>query len=218
MNPNLIRYSQQQCRQENDWTRSELLFLEQVWGPAFQYDYHGLQAGFPYEVCEESHKAHQDWVQFMYNRFNLKLLIEITDCPLLSSSISQEELNKRWTAHNQLVLSGWLVLRFSADQVENEPHHCQRQIKQAIGHWWSQQSKTELQPQDADIWKLRRSLLIQMARQRNGILKPRDVADAFQMTSRAAVNWLKRFQAEGIFIGEASNHNRLTRYRLSSHA
>lgn len=218
MNPNLVKYIEQFEREaarkgsfRKKLGHAELMFLELVWGPAFHYDYTGLQAEYPVQ----DFKGGQRFADFVYIRGNLKLVIEIDGFTTHARDISPGDFDDHLTRQNELVLSGWFLLRFSARQVEKHPQLCQGQLKQAIGHWWSM-NQGHLLPEDADVWKLRKSLLIQMARQRNGFLKPRDVADAFQITSRAAVNWLKRFHIEGVFTGVASKTNRLTRYKLNN--
>ncbi|TVY00347.1 DUF559 domain-containing protein [Paenibacillus cremeus] len=218
MHPNLTRYIEQLEKEAviggaypKKLGRPELMFLQEVWGPVFNYQYDGLQAEYPFKDFKEG----QRFVDFVYVKGGMKLLIEIDGFTTHARDISPGEFDDHLLRQNDLVLSGWLVLRFSAHLVEKQPQQCQKQIKQAIGHWWSL-TKGELTTEDADVWRLRRNLLVQMAAQRNGSLKPRDVADAFQVTSRAAVNWLKRFQAEGVFTGETSKQQRTTRYILQN--
>jgi len=213
-----------------------LLFLKQVWGPAFHYDYSGLtvepvSGAWPEEPSprgrqtESAKDAGQrrtldnGCVELVYIRGQLKLRIELIELTAANKDAwrgaSEDDYAAYLTRHNELVLSGWLVLRFTAQQLEKRPQQCQAHIKQAIGHWWAM-TKEPVQTEDTDIWTFRKRLLIRMAQERSGVLKPRDVAEAFQMTSRAAGNWLKRFQAEGVFTGVASKQNRLTRYKLNS--
>jgi hypothetical protein len=116
-----------------------------------------------------------------------------------------------------MVLCGWLLLRFSNNQVEKRPLICLRQLKQAIGHWWiitTYAGGSNNRPDD--IWCHRRQLFIQAALRRSGKLRPAELAAEFQVSNRSAALWLKWFVEDGTFSpppeGKRANVYALTHY------
>lgn len=189
--------------------RAELLFLEEIWGPEFQYKFEGLKAEYPFKDL----KGGQRFADFVYIRNGLRLVIEIDGFTTHARDISPADFDDHLARQNDLMLSGWLVLRFSAHQVERRPHVCRRQLKQAIGHGYSL-TQSDLAPEDANMWKLRKQLVIQLALRQQGKLRPWEVASAFRISSRSASKWLKRFSTEGDF-SPAAEGVRTKLYRLN---
>lgn len=190
---------------------SELIFLKEVWGPAFHYNYDGLKAEYPLK----DFKGGQRFADFVYIRNGVKLLIEIDGFTTHARDISPGDFDDHLVRQNDLILSGWLVIRFSSHQVEKRSHICQRQLKQALGHWWSL-THANFSAEDADIWKVRKHLVIQLAMRLNGKIKPCEIAAQFQIGNRSAVDWLKRFTAEGEFTSTSSG-KRTTVYYLKDY-
>lgn len=88
-------------------------------------------------------------------------------------------------------------------------------LKQAIGHWWSL-TKGIFSIEDTNLWKLRKQLVIQIALQKNkGKIKPIQVVNEFNISSRSAVDWLKRFVTDGDFIVTLSP-KRVVTYQLTN--
>lgn len=175
----------------------EMLFLRQVWGPGFQFNFGGLRAEYPFR----DFKGGQRFIDFVYILHGIKLLIEIDGFTTHARNISPAEFDDHLARQNDLVLAGWIVLRFSANQVERTPQVCQRQIKQAIGHWWSL-THGRLTAKEADHWSLRRNCLIDLANRHSGRLTPIQVADEFEISRTSAVQWIRRFVDEGLFTAQ----------------
>ena len=190
--------------------KSELLFLQEVWGPAFQFNYDGLQAEFPFKDL----KGGQRFADFVYIKNGIKLLIEIDGFTTHARDISPGDFDDHLSRQNDLILSGWLVLRFSAHQVEKHPQICQSKLKQAIGHWWSL-TKGVFSIGDTNLWNIRKQLIIQIALQHKGKIKPIQVVNEFNISSRSAVDWLKRFVTDGDFIVTPSP-KRVVTYQLTN--
>jgi very-short-patch-repair endonuclease/predicted transcriptional regulator len=189
--------------------RSELRFLENVWGPAFQYHYDGLKTEYPFKDV----KGGQRFADFVYVRHGIRLVIEVDGFTTHARNISPGEFDDHLTRQNELILSGWLLLRFSSGQVERNPQQCQMQVKQAIGHWWSL-TEGGFTVEDLDKWKLRKQVVIRMAMKRNGTIKPGDLVNELNISSRTAATWLKQFAQEGTF-SYAAEQQRVTTYILT---
>ncbi|MGO4541281.1 helix-turn-helix domain-containing protein [Paenibacillus sp. 2TAB19] len=217
MHPNLLRFIESfeheasltgKFRSKLD--KTALVFLEQVWGAAFDYNYDGLRAEFPFI----DHKGGQRFADFVFVKNGIRLAIELDGFTTHASQITPGEFNDHLTRQNALVLSGWLLLRFSAWQAAHDSQRCIAQIKQAIGHWWSVAYNGQ-SGYDAKLWETRKTLLIQLARRRDAKLKPSEVAREFQISNRTAIDWLRRYEREGIFCGQTSGQRRITFYTLS---
>lgn len=184
----------------NKLGRIEMMFLEQVWGPSLHFNYSGLKAEHPFT----DYKGGQRFADFVYVKNGIRLVMEIDGFTTHARDITPGEFNDHLMRQNDLILSGWLVLRFSAWQVENQPKLCERQIKQAIGQWWTQTHGGDHGSSIGHIWDTRKRLVIQMAMQRDGRIKPSELVSQFQISNRTAVNWLKRFEQDGILLPSPS--------------
>ncbi|GLX67622.1 DUF559 domain-containing protein [Paenibacillus glycanilyticus] len=191
--------------------KMELMFLEQVWGPAFQFQYEGLKAEHPFR----DFKGGQRFVDFVYVRNGVRLAIEIDGFTTHARDLTPGEFNDHLERQNDLILSGWLVLRFSAWQVEHQAERCQRTIMQAIGYWWSRNYGVDSGNQN-QLHEIKKSLIMQIALRHDGKVKPDDVARQFQVTSRTAVNWLHKLRDEGILECD-STAKRVSVYRLANY-
>lgn len=189
---------------------AEIAFLEQVWGPAFQYEFTGLKAEYPFK----DFKGGQRYADFVYVRGGMKLVIEIDGFTTHARDITPGEFDDHLMRHNDLVLSGWLLLRFSAAQVSQRPLICQRQLKQAIGHWWSI-TQTSAAGAHNDLWQLRLQQVTRIALQQGGSVRPVDLTSGLGTHPRTAAKWLKRFEQTGA-LQPAKGQKRTTRYILNS--
>lgn len=190
----------------------EIFFLQYVWGPVFQYNFDGLSAEYPLK----DFKGGDRFIDFVYTRGGIRLIIEIDGFTTHARDISPGEFSDHLMRQNDLVLAGWLILRFSNDQVEKRAVICQRQIMQAIGHWWTlshgASSSTEM-----EVWALRKRLLIQYAIRQEGIIRCIDVAREFNIVNRTAHSWLTRFVKEGI-LADVRPNKRTVGYRLMGYS
>ncbi|CAG7647697.1 DUF559 domain-containing protein [Paenibacillus allorhizosphaerae] len=205
---NFEREAQQNGSFRNQLGRAELVFLQEVWGPAFQHNYDGLKAEYPFK----DFKGGIRFADFVFVKNGMRLIIEIDGFTTHARDISSGEFDDHLMRQNDLILYGWLLLRFSARQVEKRPQLCQRQIMQAIGHWWTIDHGA-LTVHAADIWLQRKKLVIQMANRRNGKIKPGEVAVEFGICNSTAAEWMKRFVKEGSFF-IPPYHKRATVYHL----
>jgi very-short-patch-repair endonuclease len=186
--------------------KAEIAFLEQVWGPAFQYDFAGLKAEYPFK----DFKGGQRYADFVYIRGGMKLVIEIDGFSTHARDVSPSEFEDHLMRQNDLILSGWLLLRFSANQVFQRPLVCQRQVKQAIGHWWSV-AQVGTAGVRSDMWRMRAYQIMQIARQQGGKIRAADLTALLGAHPRAATKWLKKLAQEGALLPEKMQQ-RTTRY------
>jgi len=91
---------------------------------------------------------------------------------------------------------------------------CQRQIKQAIGHWWTIFHSSG--GEETQLWAHRKKLLSQLALRMGGNVRTTDVAKCFGIPTRSARDWLYRMEREDVM--EAVKHDKKTvSYRLKGY-
>lgn len=188
---------------------NERAFLEQVWGPEFDYKFDGLTAEYPLK----DYRGGDRFADFAYVRGSFKLLIEIDDFSSHAKDISPGDFGDHLIRQNDLVLAGWKVLRFSSFHIRKSPMVCRGQLKQAIGDWWV---RTQLDNpfRRGDRVATFRNMLIELAYRVDAPLKSSDVSRAFEISRPTAMRWLQRFAAEGVFI-PVKGRRKVVGYRLN---
>jgi very-short-patch-repair endonuclease len=190
----------------------ERIFLQEVWGPAFQYNFNALKPEYPFK----DFKGGDRFADFIYTAGGIKLIIEIDGYTTHARDISPGDFDDHLSRQNDLLLSGWFILRFSAHQVEKRAYECQRQIMHAIGHWWTI-THNQFSGTESQTWELRKRLLIQLALSQGGTVKTQDVAKKFNISMRSALNWLKRFSLpENLILTPIMGKEKIVGYRLVS--
>lgn len=185
----------------------EVLFLEFVLGPVFKYDFEGLSAEYPLK----DFKGGDRFVDFVYIRNGMRFVFEVDGFTTHARDISPGEFDDHLFRQNELILSGWFLLRFSANQIERRAEQCQKQIFHAIGHWWSIiQSTTK---GGSHSWAERKKRIAQLAMRNGGILHTKDVELEFGLIHRTALNWLNRSILEELLTPIKPNQ-RVIGYKL----
>ncbi len=109
---------------------AEMLFLKQVWWPLFyQFDYLHPE----YEV--DDFKDGKRYLDFAYIRPGIQICLEIDGYGPHLKNISRWQFSDNLERQNQLVIDRWTVIRFSFDQVKENPRRCQQVVQQVIGRW-----------------------------------------------------------------------------------
>jgi len=175
--------------------KSEIAFLEHVWGPAFNYDFSGLEPEYLLKDFANSNR----YADFVYIKNGIRLLIEIDGFHTHARDLSLKEFDDHLMRQNDLVLQGWIILRFSPNLVDKHPMLCQSRITQAIGYWWANRNKQD-DLQETELWTYRRKLVTDLAQRYDGVLRTNDIMTYFNISLRTAHNWMVRFAEGGLFV------------------
>jgi hypothetical protein len=111
-------------------SHAEKMFLKQVWWPLF---YHFRYLHPEYEV--DDFKDGNRYLDFAYIRPAIRICFEIDGYGPHQKNISRWQFSNNLERQNQLVIDGWTVIRFSYDQVQEQPRQCQQIVQQVIGRW-----------------------------------------------------------------------------------
>lgn len=177
---------------------AEIRFLEKVLGPLLHYRFDGLEPEFPFIDA----KSGDRFIDFVYVRGGLRLVMEVDGYRTHARNISRGDFDDHLARQNDLVLAGWIVLRFSADMIEKQPEQCQRQIAQAIGLWWSHTQSRAPGTGGSGLWSSRRELVRAICQGRGG-----------QVTTRDLMPWLQLEPALGASLAAALRARRLASSR-----
>ncbi len=213
--PNLISFIhewQQEAAARRSYRHTigtlELYFLEHIWGPAMQWDFNGLTLEYPFK----DFKGGSRYADVVYINQGIRIVIELDGFTTHARDISPGEFDDHMYRQNDLLLSGCFLLRFTKRLMERSPEICRRQLVQAIGHWWTLRYGS-LNPKLTNIWSIRKQYIVQLAAQRQGYIKPCEVAAFFEISQKSAADWLKRYCKEGILV-PALGTKRITSYQL----
>lgn len=172
----------------------ELIFLEKVWGPLFDYDFEHLHIEHPFMDA----KGGQRFIDFLYKCGSIRIAIEIDGFTAHARNISPKEFDDHLERQNDLMENGWYLLRFSAYRVEHFSRECQDRIKKAIGFCWVQSYRNATDMQ-TEMWNLRLNCVMEAARNNFGKIKASQLAAQLNTSNRTIHNWMKKFVKEGYF-------------------
>lgn len=131
MNAHLqVRTGERLRRLQEGHNQAESMFLKQVWWPSFS---HFRYLHPEYEVND--FKDGRRYLDFAYIRPSLRICFEIDGYGPHLQNISRWHFSDSLERQNQLVIDGWTVIRFSYDQVKDQPRRCQQIVQQVIGRW-----------------------------------------------------------------------------------
>jgi very-short-patch-repair endonuclease len=107
---------------------AERMFLKQVWWPAL-----GQFAGLHPEYEVKDFKDGWRYLDFAYLTEGYKVCIEIDSYGTHWRDVNRIQFADHLMRQNHLVIDGWLVLRFSYDDLLEKPRVCQQILQQLLG-------------------------------------------------------------------------------------
>lgn len=109
---------------------AQRLFLLNVWWPAFG---HFLNLSPEFEIRD--FKDGWRYLDFAWFIAGVKIAIEIDGFGPHLRNIDRWKFADNLNRQNHLTLDDWKVLRFSFDEVVEQPRRCQQLLLQAMGKW-----------------------------------------------------------------------------------
>jgi very-short-patch-repair endonuclease len=125
-----VRTGERLRRLQEGHNHAERLFLKQVWWPLF---YHFRYLHPEYEIND--FKDGKRYLDFAYIRPAIRICFEIDGYGPHLKNIDRWQFSNNLERQNQLVIDGWTVIRFSYDQVKEQPRRCQQIVQQVMGRW-----------------------------------------------------------------------------------
>lgn len=194
------RQGEARRRLEKGLGHAELAFLEKVWWPAF-YQLQNLHPEF--ELVDFD--GRRRFLDFAYLYAGIKLALEIDGYGPHLTNLDRWQFTNQLRRQNHLILDGWSVLRFSFDEVQDQPRQCQRVLQQFFGR---QRSFEQLD----GLSFLERSV-VQLALRADGPITPVEVRSRLEIGRYKASQVLQSLVAQG-WLEPASGSRRIRSYRL----
>ncbi|MNM80856.1 hypothetical protein D3C76_75270 [compost metagenome] len=180
---------------------AEKAFVEKVWWPAFGHFRHLHPE---YEVTD--FKDGMRYLDFAYLRSGVQLAIEIDGFGPHLRNISRDRFSDQCRRQNDLILDGWKVLRFTYDDVSDNPRYCQQTLQQFMGRWLGEGENIDA------VHFIEREILRLFLRA-EGPVTPSDVSRSLGMKNQTARKWLRHLMGKE-WIQPASGSERVRTYLL----
>jgi len=127
---------------------AEKMFLLQVWWPSFGH-FSNLNAEFAVRDFKDGWR----FLDFAFITEGYKICIEIDSYGTHWKNLDRNQFADHLIRQNHLVVDGWIVMRFSYDDVKDKPRRCQQILQQLFGRL-SGMNPTKLSPSEKAIYDL----------------------------------------------------------------
>lgn len=181
--------------------QAEMLFLKQVWWPLF-YQFKFLHP--EYEV--DDYKGSKRYLDFAYIRPDIRICLEVDGYGPHLKNISRWQFSDNLERQNQLVIDRWTVIRFSFDQVKENPRRCQQVVQQVIVRWLSDElDQTSLSFLEKEVLRL--------VIRKGEDISPTEVKKYLKLSDKTVKKILSQL-VEKKMLTPASGTKRIRSYRL----
>ncbi|KAB7707597.1 DNA-binding response regulator [Bacillus aerolatus] len=188
-------------RLQEGHNQAEMLFLKQVWRPLF---YHFKYLHPEYEV--DDFKDGKRYLDFAYIRPAIRICLEVDGYGPHLKNISRWQFSDNLERQNQLVIDGWTVIRFSYDQVNEQPRRCQQIVQQVIGQWLGDElDQTSLSFVEKEVLRL--------AIRKGETISPKEVEKYLKLSDKTVKKVLSQLVDKKMLI-PSSGIKRVRSYRL----
>ncbi|HJV17830.1 MAG TPA: DUF559 domain-containing protein [Bacillales bacterium] len=188
-------------RLQEGHNQAEMLFLKQVWWPLF---HHFRYLHPEYEVND--FKDGKRYLDFAYIRPAIRICLEIDGYGPHLKNISRWQFSDSLERQNQLVIDGWTVIRFSYDQVKENPRRSQQIIQQVIGRWLGDEL-------DQASLSLHEKEVLRLAIRKGEAIFPIEVEKYLKLSRKTVKKVLSQLVEKKMLI-PASGITRVRSYRL----
>ncbi|WP_139992863.1 DNA-binding response regulator [Paenibacillus paridis] len=189
---------------------SEKQFAIRVWWPVLGSFEHLHPE---YEV--DDYRDGSRFLDFTYVRPPHRISIEIDGYGPHHKHASRRKFSDDRFRQNQLILDGWIVVRFSYDDLQDRPKQCQQFIQQLLGKLYG------IGREDAYDVQLPTKMLelLRWASRRNNetSFRPKDVEQQLRFSRCSTLQYLKALVEHGL-LRKASGEQRIRTYQLTPKA
>lgn len=188
-------------RLEEGLGHAEVMFLEKVWWPAFG-SFDDLHP--EYEVHDMAGRSR--FLDYAYTPGHLRAGIDIEGFGPHLRNADRWKFSDDLRRYNQLVVDGWLPLRFSYDDVVDHPRRCEQTIRTLLGRW--------LGTGVHEVLTLKEREVLQCAVKHGHAFTPGDIASSLDVGNRYVRTLLHSLTAKGL-VTPASGEQRIRTYHLN---
>jgi hypothetical protein len=138
----------------------------------------------------------------------VRICIEIDGFGPHRRDIDRRQFSDELTRQNLLVVDGWIVIRFSYDDVKEKPRHCQQLLLQLMGRLAGEHRKS-----GADLTLMEKEA-VRMAFRQNGAVTPGELFRHLGLGRRKGRQLIEGLLEKKWFF-PASGSQRIRAYRLN---
>jgi very-short-patch-repair endonuclease len=183
---------------------AQKIFLQNVWWPAFEH-FHNLSPEFEIRDFKDGWR----YLDFAWLLDNYKIAIEIDGYGPHWKNVDRWRFADNLYRQNQLILDDWKVLRFSYDDIMEQPRRCQQLLLQALGKWGS--SKPTLTTVHNPIERA----IITFAETLSQPFSPIEAATKLGWQNTTMAKHMKELSRKGILLPVSSGTLRTRHYILN---
>ncbi|MCU6711782.1 DNA-binding response regulator [Paenibacillus sp. J5C_2022] len=207
---------QQRAKTSERWRRlkeghghAESDFAKKIWLEAVE-DFSYLHP--EYEVCD--YRDRSRFLDFAYIRPPYRICIEIDGYSWHNRNISRRQFSDDLFRQNDLIMDGWIMIRFSYDDVKDNPRLCQQYVQQLLGKLYG---SNKSDPIMGHILPVQREILRFISRQTgNQICSPMQIATSLSLHPSTVRRNMKQLVSVGLLEGaSATQAAYIRRYRLT---
>jgi very-short-patch-repair endonuclease/biotin operon repressor len=138
-----------------------------------------------------------------------RICIEVDAFSTHYRDLNRRQFADQLTRQNHLVIDGWHVLRFSLDDIKENPRSCQQLLLHALGKWGleSKEAFETENPIDLAILKLMRT--------RDAPVSPTQVALELGWHRVTTATHMRSLLDQGYLVSTSAGKKRIKRYRLN---
>ncbi|MDF2938380.1 MAG: DNA-binding response regulator [Paenibacillaceae bacterium] len=196
------RTGEDRRRLEEGHGHAERMFLEQVWWPAIGH----FEDLIPeYQVTD--YKGGTRYLDFAWVRSPYRICIEIDGYGPHQRDVGRWQYADHLQRQNDLVLDGWIIIRFSYDDVKERPRLCERTLQQVQGKWFGGYD------QKYHLVDMERFILHMAIVQEE--LIPAAVVEELGVSEKTARKWLRSLVEKGLLV-PISGNLRLRKYKVNA--
>jgi hypothetical protein len=184
---------------------AEKMFVLRVWWPSFGH-FEGLHAEFEIRDFKDGWR----YLDFAYISEGLRICIEIDSYGTHWRDVNRAQFADHLMRQNHLVIDGWLVLRFSYDDIMEKPRHCQQIIQQLLGKWGGKSSfnPVALSPIEKTIYN--------WGCARTEPLTPSNTASSLGIHRKTAAKYLQLLVEKELMQPFQTSSSRVVRYKVKA--
>lgn len=178
-------------------------FLLRVWWPLFT-----ILMGLLPEFEVRDFKDGFRYIDFVWILGNCKIAIEIDGFGPHWRNADRWQFADHLHRQNQLIIDGWIILRFSYDDIMEHPRRCQQIILQAKGKWNTEKTHTPA-PNPID------RAILDFAIRMNAPFTPSKAAEQLGWHRVTITRRTRNLAKAGLLIPASSGSIRTNRYMIN---
>jgi len=102
-------------------------FLQELWGPLFNYQYDRLKSGYPL-----LHLPFKTSVYLYYTDLPRPFAVELVGDRIKDGVCTEEEYDAYMIRWNRLAIAGWLHFRFTLEMFTDHPKVCEDIVRRGL--------------------------------------------------------------------------------------